>query len=281
MEATMSVILAAIDDSAAALPVLRAATAMARTLGTESQALNVREGRSETARAAARHAGIPLRIVDGDPVDRIVELSSSSEVAMVVVGARRQRAGPRPSGHVAFAVMAQVRKPVLVVPPDARLPASDRFDRVLMPLEGSAHSTDAVAEQLRALRLGGVRATVLHVFHPGTAPRFWDQSGHAPQSWGTEFLARWCDEPETELRLRSGEVVSAILDVVSSESIDIIALGWSQSIAGDRARVVRDIVSRCDIPVLLAPVGGPAPSADQLITSGTSDPSADDDEGAE
>lgn len=251
----MSVILAAIDDSAAAFPVLRAATAMALTLGAEAQALHIREGRSETATAAAQHAGISIDVIDGDPVDRIVELSSDTAVSMVVVGARRQRAGPRPSGHVAFAVMAQVRKPVLVVPPDARLPEADRFDRVLMPLEGTAHSADAVAAELQALSRSGVGITVLHVFHPGTVPRFWDQASHAGQSWGTEFLAHWCDEPGTELHLRSGDVVAAVLDVASSESIDVIVLGWSQNTSGDRARVVREIVGRSEIPVLLAPTG--------------------------
>ncbi|MEO5839637.1 MAG: universal stress protein [Acidimicrobiales bacterium] len=248
----MTVILAAIDDSAAALPVLRAAAAMALTLGAAAQAVHVREGIHETAMAAARHAGISIQVVDGDPVDRIVELSATTTVSMVVVGARRHRAGPRPWGHVAFAVMAQVRKPVLVVPPDARLPRSERIHRVLIPLEGTAHSADAVAAELQALSRAGVSITVLHVFHPGTAPRFWDQAGHAGQSWGTEFLAHWCDQP-ADLCLRSGEVVAAILDVAASESIDVIALGWSQNTAGDRARVVRDIVGRSNIPVLLTP----------------------------
>jgi nucleotide-binding universal stress UspA family protein len=149
--------------------------------------------------------------------------------------------------------MAQARKPVLVVPPDARLPTSERFQRVLIPLEGTAPSADAVAEALESLGRAGVAIVVLHVFHPGTAPRFWDQAGHAGQSWGSEFLAHWCDQPGAEVRLRSGEVVNAVLDVAAAESVDIIALGWSQNTAGDRARVVRGIVARSDIPVLLTP----------------------------
>jgi nucleotide-binding universal stress UspA family protein len=255
VEAAMSVVLAAIDNSAAALPVLRASAAMARTLDAQAQAVHVREGEHETATAAARHAGVAIRVVDGDPVERIVELSTAPSVSMVVVGARRQRAGPRPSGHVAIALMGQVRKPVLVVPPDTRLPKSDRFQRALVPLEGTPASAEATARQLDALSRSGVDITVLHVFHPGTAPKFWDQAGHASQSWGAEFLAHWCDRPGTTLRLRSGDVVAAILDVVVAESIDVIVLGWSQNIAGDRARIVRDVVGRSDIPVLLMPTG--------------------------
>ncbi|MEO8696923.1 MAG: universal stress protein [Acidimicrobiales bacterium] len=126
----------------------------------------------------------------------------------------------------------------------------------LVPLEGTRDSAEAIGAHLETLRRAGVGITVLHVFHSGTAPRFWDQAGHAGQSWGTEFLARWCDQPGTKLRLRSGDVVTAILDVASGESIDVIALGWSRQIAGDRARIVRDVVGRSDLPVLLTPSGG-------------------------
>jgi nucleotide-binding universal stress UspA family protein len=185
---------------------------------------------------------------------------------MVAVGARRHRAGRQP-GHVALAVMTQVRKPVLVVPPDVRLPRSERFQRVLTPLEGTSDSTDSVAAELQALASAGADITVLHVFHSGTVPRFWDQPRHAHQSWGTEFLAQWCDQPGANVRLRRGDVAGAILDVAANDAVDLIALGWSRNMSGDRAKIVREIVSRSTLPVLLAPVrlppvqapGGPAP----------------------
>jgi nucleotide-binding universal stress UspA family protein len=250
----MTVILAALDNSAAALPVLRAAAAMAHTLSAECRAVHIREGEHDTAAAMADHAGISIEALHGNPVDRIAEASADAAVGFVVVGARRHRAGRRPSGHVASAVMTQVHKPVLVVPPDARLPASERFRHVLVPLEGTPASTDAVAEEMRALAGAGVDITVLHVFRPGTTPRFWDQTAHAHQSWGTEFLAHWCDQPGVALHLRSGDVAGAILDVAATEAVDLIALGWSQTMDADRARIVRDIVSRSEVPVLLTPV---------------------------
>ncbi len=249
----MTVVLAAIDNSAAALPVLRAAAAMAHALGVEALAVHVREGEHETAAAAADHAGVSIEVLDGDPVDRIVEASARPAVGLVVVGARRHRAGRRPSGHVAHAVMTQVRKPVLVVPPDTRLPESERFERVLIPLEGTEDSSDAVAAEMHALARAGADITVVHVFHPGTVPRFWDQAGHAHQSWATEFLAHWCAQPGAALFLRSGDVAGAILDVAVGEAIDLIVLGWSQDMTGDRARIVRDLVSRSEVPVLLTP----------------------------
>lgn len=250
----MTVILAAIDTSAAALPVLRAAATMARTLGAETRAVHILEKAHGTAAAMAQHAGVLLEVLEGDPVDRIVEASSEAAVDLVVVGARRHHAGHRPSGHVASAVMTRVHKPVLVVPPAARLSESERFQHVLLPLEGTTDSTEAVAGQLQALVDAGADITVVHVFHPGTVPRFWDQAAHAHQSWKTEFLAHWCEQPGAELRVRSGDVAGAILDVAAREAIDLILLGWSHEMTGNRARVVRDIISRAEIPVLLTHV---------------------------
>ncbi|MFN0028995.1 MAG: universal stress protein [Acidimicrobiales bacterium] len=250
----MTVILAAIDNSGAALPVLRAAATMARTLQAEARAVHVREGTDIDAAAMGLHVGMSIEAIDGDPIDRIVEASANADVDLVVIGARRHVAGRRTFGHVARAIMTQVHKPVLVVPPDSLLPGANRFQRVLVPLEGSVDSADAVAEQLRTLTEAGAAITVVHVFHPGTLPRFWDQAGHAHQSWASEFLTHWCAQPAVELLLRSGDVAAAILDVAAEEAIDLIVLGWSQNITGDRARVVRDLLSRSEVPVLLTPV---------------------------
>jgi nucleotide-binding universal stress UspA family protein len=249
----MTVTLAAVDASSAALPVLRAGAAMARTLGTELRVIHVREPGHGDAIALAEHAGVEVEVLDGDAVDRIVEASADPAVQLVVVGARRHQGGRRPSGHVAAEVITKVQKPVLVVPPDTRLPEG-AFERVLFPLEGTNDSTDAVAGPLHALADAGAQITVVHVFRPGTVPRFWDHDGHAHQSWATEFLAHWCTHPHAELRLRSGDVADATLDVARREGAQVIVLGWSQNMTGSRARVVSDVLSRAVTPVLLAPV---------------------------
>ena len=56
------------------------------------------------------------------------------------------------------------------------------------------------------------------------------------------------------MRLRRGDVAGAILDVAACDAVDLIALGWSRNMSGDRAKIVREIVSRSTLPVLLAPV---------------------------
>jgi nucleotide-binding universal stress UspA family protein len=227
---------------------------MAHTLGADTRAVNILETAHGIDAAVAEHAGVMLEVLEGDPVERIVKASAEPGVGVVVVGARRHHAGHRPCGHVASAVIARVRKPVLVVPPNARLPETGRFERVLLPLEGTNDSTDAVDGPLQTLAGAGARVTVVHVFHSANVPRFWDQAGHAYQSWATEFLAQWCEQRGAELRLRSGDVVAAILDVAADEAADLILLGWSQNMTGSRARVVSDIIGRSPIPVLLASV---------------------------
>jgi len=248
----MSVILAAIDDSAVARPVLRSAVTMARTLGAEPHAMHVREAGHDDAPTMAREADVTFEVVEGDPVDRILEASAAPDAEMLVIGSRGEREGRRPSGHVARAVMAQVHKPLLVVPPEALL-LPEGFRHALVPLEGSAATSDAVIEHLRAFGRAGVELTAVHVFDSSRVPRFWDQSGHAEESWGTEFLARWCEQPQVRLHLRTGDVAGAVLDVGVLQDVDLILLGWGQDMSGDRARVVRDILSHAHVPLLLVP----------------------------
>ncbi|HVV37194.1 MAG TPA: universal stress protein [Acidimicrobiales bacterium] len=250
----MTTVLAAIDDSPAAAPVLRGAQALAGTLGIDVRALHVVDNGGDTAAAVAVHAAVPVQHVRGDPTAAIIDAAAGADVAVVAVGARRDATGARPAGHVARAVMTGAVKPVLVVAPDARLPTDGRFRRALLPLDGTAKTSVAVEDVVRRLTTAGVDVVAVHVFASGTVPRFWDQAGHADQSWAAEFLARCCVEaPDAELRLRTGDVGGAAIDVATEEAIDLVVLGWSQHLERDRAQVVRDIVGRADVAILLVP----------------------------
>ena len=154
--------------------------------------------------------------------------------------------------------MTGASQPVIVVPPDVRLAEAARFERVLIPLEGTEESTIGVAAGLEALAAAGVKIVTVHVFHSDTMPRFLDHAGHAEQSWGTEFLAHWCAQPHIDLHLRSGHVSGAILDVARAEHIDLIVIAWSRTMDHDRAKVVREILSRSDLPVLSPRLSGDA-----------------------
>lgn len=255
----MNIVLAAIDNSVAASPVLHAATAMANTLGIETRALHIIEGLAEPPHAIAAHCGIAnIDVATGqDPAAQIIARGSQPDVVMLAVGARSQRFGKRPSGHVALAVITGSGKPVLVVPPDVDLPSDERFHEVLIALEGTASSTNAVAAPLDMLIASGVHVTAVHVFRPEHPPRFWDQASHADQEWATEFLAHWWDRPEVDLHLRTGDVAGSILQVAAAQAVEMIALGWSRCLAADHAKVVQEILGRSRVPVLLTPVEDP------------------------
>jgi nucleotide-binding universal stress UspA family protein len=253
----MSIVLAAIDDSTAAWPVLQEGRAFASLLDASLKAMHVREPGKETATAVAEQAGIPLEITDGDPVTEIARMATDPAVVLVVLGARGQPIDPRPAGHIATAVLEQLNKPVLVVPPEFTSPvARPPILRALIPLEGTAESAGAVAESLRRLAGAGVHLVGLHVFDATTVPRFWDEPGHAEQSFTTEFLARWCADTDVDLRLRRGAAPTTVIEVAEAEDVDLIALGWSQNLSAGRANVVRAALTRSCVPVLLVPVVG-------------------------
>ena len=254
----MTTILAAIDDSTAAAPVLAVGRAMASLLDASLEAVHVREGDKQTAVAVAERAGVPLRVIDGPPPEGIAAAAADAAVRMVVVGARGQPAGPRPAGHVAVAVAERIDKPVLVVPPDVTVADGARpIRRVLIPLEGSQESTDAVATSLRDLAAAGVELVAVHVFDTTTVPRFWGEPGHAEQTWAATFLSRWCTEPGVDLHLRRGSVPATIVDIAGSDGVDLIALGWAQDLGPGRAEVVRAVLTHACAPVLLVPLLSP------------------------
>lgn len=253
----MTVILAAVDDSDVASPVLATARTLAGQLSATLRAVHVREPPSPAAgmaAAAAETLGIALEELDGEPVDALIAAAASPQVALVVVGARGSLEGPRPCGHVALAVAERVDAPVLVVPPNGVRDPSAPIRRAIAPLEGSPESSEAVTAALRALGDTGVEVTVVHVFDAETVPRFWDQGSYAEESFASEFAARWCGDPDVPVRLRRGAASTAVLDVAEAEEADVIALGWSQDLSPGRARVVHAVLDRACIPVLLVPV---------------------------
>jgi nucleotide-binding universal stress UspA family protein len=262
--------LAAVDDSAVAATVIRAAEALAAEINSPVEVVHVGTADAVAGELAARWRRQPFDVVTGDAADQIVAAASAPDVRVVVVGARSQRGGKRPAGGVALAVLTRVERPVLVVPPDAQLPRDGRFRRVLCPLEGTPSSSRAMDRAVRELLGATVAVHALHVFAPTSPRRFWDQHGHAGETWVAEFRHRWCSAPGIELHLRSGDVGSAVLDLIHREQIDLVVLGWSRNLANDRAGVVREVLGHSPVPVLLLPVDDVASGAEKPAAGGAS-----------
>jgi hypothetical protein len=204
--------------------------------------------------AAASSVDVAVRVLEGDPIEEIVAAAADPAVSLAVLGARGVVGGPRPVGHTARAVLEQVDKPVLVVPPDSRsVGRGGAIHRVLVPLEGTAASSDAVTPVLCDLADAGVAVLPLHVFDVHSVPPFWDQHAHAGDTFAVEFATRWCGAPSEELHLRRGTASDTIVRTAHGEPVDLIALGWSRDLSPGRAAIVRAALSDARVPVLLVP----------------------------
>lgn len=98
---------------------------------------------------------------------------------------------------------------------------------------------------------------MLHVYDEASLPLFSDQPQHELASFGHEFLARCCGaSPADELtfELRVGDPAEHCLRLAARLQADLVALAWSQDLAGGRAAVVRTLLARSRVPVLLLPI---------------------------
>jgi nucleotide-binding universal stress UspA family protein len=249
----MSKVLAAIDNSAAARPVLSAAVAVAGLLGAEVEAVHAREDGYRTALAAAEAAGVLLRETTTRGVRGLVEAAEDSDVAQVVLGARATHAGRRPAGHVALELARSVRKPLVVVPPEVSLPVTLR--RILVPLDGTRATADALAATVRLACRSKLEVIALHVYEYADLPLFSDQPQHELDAWTHEFLRRHSPDPDlVTLETRVGVPGDHVLRVARDAGADMVALGWSQHLDQGRAAVVREVLGGSPLPVLLVPI---------------------------
>lgn len=250
----MTIVLAAIDTSACAAPVLSTAAQVAALFAATARALHVREDGSDMPSRLARAAGIELRETTGQPVSAIVQAAAESDVAVLVLGVRGVRGGPQPAGSTALEVITRVAKPVVVVPPHA--PPPGPFRRILVPLEGTSESSQPLAETIERAIRADIEIIALHIHSPASLPAFSDQSHHETRAWEREFISRFVHGSHEGARLirRMGVAADDVATVARNADADLIALAWSQDLGPGHARVVRETLARSAIPVLLVPV---------------------------
>jgi nucleotide-binding universal stress UspA family protein len=249
---TMTRVIAAVADDSAASAVLSSAGAIAPLFSATVEALHVGEERAAPA-AAAREAGVTLRTVAGEVVETIVRAAGAEDVAAVVIGARGAPGGRRPAGGTALALVTSLNKPVAVVPPDATVKGP--VESVLVPLDATASSAAALREIVELAANAELRIVVAHVQQAWSLPPFSDHLPHEVRAWSEEFMARYCPSAiDAALELRVGEPHEHVLDILRASGCDLVALGWSQDLAGGRAAVVRRLLAESPVPVLLTPV---------------------------
>ncbi len=250
----MSTVLAAIDDSAAARPVLATAQAVAALWHARVDAVHVGDDGGRTADAAARAAGVPMRVETGDIVARLTQAAAETNVDAVVIGARGRPGGSRPAGHVALELITRCDKPVIVVPPEASCRGELR--RILVALEGTRATSDVLRPAIELGRDQGLEVAVVHVDDESSIPLFSDQPQHETNAFAREFLARFGPAGEPiPIELRIGQPAEEVLSVCDETEADMVVVAWSCNLAPGRARFVRHILEHARIPVLLVPTG--------------------------
>jgi nucleotide-binding universal stress UspA family protein len=248
----VSTVLAAIDDSAAARPVLATACALAPLWDAVVEAVQVVEDGGGTARAAAAAAHVQLRMLgDGDVATRLAEVSREQAVVAIVIGARGRPKGRRPAGHVIWDLITRCEKPVVVVPPDARVQL--RVRRILLALEGTSSSSKGIEPILELAKRLPLELVAVHVDDEEALPRFSDQVQHETSAFSDEFLARY-GTGSARLELRVGTPAEEVLRTAEELDADLLVLAWSRNLAPGRAHFVRQALERSRIPLLLLPV---------------------------
>jgi hypothetical protein len=253
----MHELIAAIDDSAAAYPVLVAGRLVAQLFGDSLVALHVSDDvAGHTATAAAVDLDVPLRVRHGDAVSEIVAAAREASVQGVVVGSRGVPAARRAIGSTALALIQMLDKPVIVVPPTVHVPPSTRLHRLLVPLDGTGETAAAVQTILgTAVSEPELDVVALHVFEADSIPAFSDHAGHEAEAWRDEFMRRWlpAGHGSVTLETRVGRPADAVRAVIEEVDADFVALSWKQDLAPGRAQVVSTLLADAHVPVVLLP----------------------------
>jgi nucleotide-binding universal stress UspA family protein len=244
----MKSVIAAIDNSAAARPVLTAAMALAQLLDASTQALHVSDDNGETAQGCADSLAIPFRRLRGDPLEQLVAQARAPDVVAVAIGTRRG-VKEHAVGHTALAVAHAIDKPVLVVPPEALL--AERFQKVLIAMEGTPRKSRAIRGAVELAVDADLELVVVHVDDASSIPAFSDQLAHETDAYVSEFLARHVPgAPKARLELRVGSPAEEIVATSQAVAAELIAVGRPQSILSSHG-VTREVLERSRVPVLL------------------------------
>jgi nucleotide-binding universal stress UspA family protein len=246
-------VLAALNETAAARPVLEAAQEIARLFAAEVAAVHVVQDGVEGVRELARVAHVPLMELEGPPGVQLAQALEDDDALALVVGTARAD-GTREIGSTVLEVVTTAQKPVFAIPPE--LPAGFAIHRLLVPLEGSLSSSSACHAAFDAPGAVQVEVVILHVLEEHALPAFSDQPQHEWEAFGREFLARYSPWPLERVRLetRVGRPGQLILPVAEEMGCDLIVLAWAQEVVPGRASIVRETLRRGRIPVLLVPV---------------------------
>ena len=257
----MSVLLAAVDDSAAARPVLAVARELARLMGAEVEAACVDElGETATAEAMTRAARVPR----SPPLRRDRRRDRFARVR-----ARCRRGGARCARVAVRCVACRSR--------DARTRAVARRARGRRPAPGirlgrSSECSSRSKVTARATRSVTSYATWRTVRH-STSWRSMCSNRNGCRSSETSPCSRRrpgprssdgarcaADRGDVRVEARVGMPPRAVCRAARELDVDLVVVAWHRNLGGGHGRIVRELLAESEVPVLLVPI--PRPAAD-------------------
>jgi nucleotide-binding universal stress UspA family protein len=242
-------ILAAVDCSSAARPVLAMATAVAPLFRAEVEAVHVVENGTHTVTFEAERAGVTLRLLRGDPPGQLAAELRHPDVVAAVVGACAHVSGAH-AGHLPLALVAATDKPVVVVHPSVAPP--ERLRRLVLAIEGAPGRGTELQRAVGLAETAGLDVVVVHVDDWQSLPSFDDQVQHETESYAHEFLARFVPgAAQARLELRIGFAPDQILEASQEAGAELVAVGWPRLDDPERGQVARALLDRSRVPVLL------------------------------
>ena len=257
-------ILAALDDSAAAGPVLDIAGRLGALLEATVEAVHVAEdGTGQRATAIAEAAHVPLRLRRGDVGAAVRAEVAERGATVLVIGARAAAAGASPAGHIALDMVQSLDCAIVVVPPGA---ASRPLRRVLVAVEG-----DGESEGLKGLfdHLGDLatpEVIAIHVIEPSALPPFADSPVLEADAFKREFKIRAAssllpDPSRVRFEMRVGETARVLSDATRELDADLLVLAWHRDLSEGHGRQVREMLAGALIPIVLLPLARRGPSS--------------------
>jgi len=251
----MPTILAAIDDSAATGPVVAVAQWFADLLDIDVLAMHVSEDADGlTAQAVADAAGVKCELRAGDPVVTICDAAAEPDVRALAIGARGLPTHGMPAGHVALGLIGTVAKPVIVVPPDVRVPRDARL-RVLAPVDEEPGSAAALRRILEEMHPPGLELVLLRVLDAEHMPKFANHGTYDADIFVDGLMRRTVpsEAARTSVEMRVGHPAHTILAVERELDVDVVVLAWGQDLINGRASVVKRLLAHAKTPVILLP----------------------------
>lgn len=259
------------SEAAAAFPV---AGILARQLGvgTEIRHFSAESTAQEFEAAVSSVAldgleGTPVHVALAEPGAGILKTVEDPDVALVVLTTHGFEARGLSVSKVTERVIAETRKPVLIVRPEASAPPRE-FKRLLLPVDGTPRTAAALRPATELAKFLGASIDLLHVAaaepraseERGTirAPRYVDQPHHEWPAWAAEAIERLANlcagcPPEVPVRmfLDHGDVGAAIHRFVEEHQMDAIVLVRRSRLQRGRALTLRAVLADATCPILI------------------------------